>query len=152
MPYDFPMYINGEFRRSDTILKIHSPFDQHFVGQTYRPGKKDIEDAIQGAVKAFKSTREMPLYERVEKLKVVIDDLRLNQEEFARIISEESAKPITTARGEATRAISTFTDALEESKRMRGEHMPLGLRFCIQRQVGLNEGLSHWPDPGYFPF
>ena len=152
MPYDFPMYINGEFRRSDTILKIHSPFDHHFVGQTYRPGKKDIEDAIQGAVNAFKSTREMPLYERVEKLKVVIDDLRLNQEEFSRIISEESAKPITTARGEAARAISTFTDALEESKRMRGEQMPLDFDSASKGRWALMRRFPIGPILGISPF
>jgi len=152
MPYDFPMYINGEHRRSDTVLKINSPYDQHFIGQTYRPGNQDIEDAIQGAVDAFQQTRQMPLYERVEKLQIIIDDLHENQEDFAKIISEESAKPINTARGEAARAISTFTDALEESKRMRGEHMPLDFEVASKGRWAIIRRFPIGPILGISPF
>ena len=152
MAYDFPMYINGEYRKSKTVLKILSPFDQHLVGQTYRPSQSDIEDSIQSAVDAFKMTREMPMYERVEKLQAVINDLYENKEEFARIISEESAKPIQTARGEASRAISTFTDALEETKRMRGEHMPLDYEPASKGRWALIRRFPIGPILGISPF
>ncbi len=94
----------------------------------------------------------MPLYERIEKLQLIIDDLRENQEEFAEIISEESAKPIKTARGEAARAVSTFTDALEESKRLRGEHMPLDFEAASEGRWALLRRFPIGPILGISPF
>jgi acyl-CoA reductase-like NAD-dependent aldehyde dehydrogenase len=152
MYYNLPLFIDGEFRESDDPLEIHSPFDNHLVGRTCRAGAGEIEMAISSAVKAFEETRRMPLYERAEKLEAVIADLKEHQEEFARIISEESAKPISTARGEAARAVSTFTDALEECKRLRGEQIPLDYEPASRGRWGLIRRFPLGPILGIAPF
>ena len=69
----------------------------------------------------------MPVYERSEKILMVADAIKNHKEEFAQILSAEAGKPIQQARAEVERAIFTFTDAAEESKRIRGERMPLDL-------------------------
>ena len=46
-------------------------------------------------------------------------------EDFARTIALESAKPIKTARIEATRAVSTFTFAAVEARRLTGDMVPI---------------------------
>ena len=114
MAYDFPMYINGEYRKSKTVLKILSPFDQHLVGQTYRPSQSDIEDSIQSAVDAFKMTREMPMYERVEKLQAVINDLYENKE--ARPLLYFADGPVKTIQKDEELAYQTLLGESLEGK------------------------------------
>jgi acyl-CoA reductase-like NAD-dependent aldehyde dehydrogenase len=152
MPYDFPIFINGEFRKTKEILEIRSPYDNHLIGHTYKANTEEIEAAIEASVNSFSKTKKMPIYERVEKLALIIDDLRANKEEFARIICEEAGKAISTSRVEAERAVMTFTDALEESKRIRGEQLPLDYETSAQNRWGLIRRFPIGPILGISPF
>ncbi len=127
MEYEFPILINGKWKKTSDILRILSPYDQKNIGVTYRAGEGEIEDAIVSAENAFKITKKMPVYERSEKIFQVAQAIKDNKEDFAQIISAEAGKPIKQARGEVERAIFTFNDAAEESKRQRGEQIPLDL-------------------------
>jgi len=152
MPYDFPIFINGEFCKTKEIYEIKSPYDNHLVGRTYRANSEEIEIAIKASVNAFDETKKMPIYERVEKIAVIIDDLRTNKEEFAHIICEEAGKAISTSRGEAERAVMTFTDALEECKRIRGEHFPLDYEASAQNRWGMIKRFPIGPILGISPY
>jgi len=152
MSYDMSLFINGAFHQSDNRLDVYSPYDNHLVGRTCRAGAQQIALAIRTAVDAFQITRRMPLYERAERLEAVVHELKENQEEFAWIICEESAKPISTARGEAARAISTFSDALEECKRLRGEQIPLDYDPGSRGRWGLIRRFPIGPILGISPF
>lgn len=152
MPYDFPIFINGEFCKTNDILEIRSPYDNHLVGQTYRSNSVEIETAIKSSVKAFGETNKMPVFERVEKLSAIVDDLRSNRNEFAQIICEEAGKAISTSRGEAERAVMTFTDAVEECKRIRGEHFQLDYDANSQNRWGLVRRFPIGPILGISPF
>jgi glyceraldehyde-3-phosphate dehydrogenase (NADP+) len=82
---------------------------------------------VRAAAEAFDETRKLPTFRRVEVLERIVKALKAEQESIARLIAMEAGKPIQLARAEAARAAMTFTDALEESKRIRGEWMPLDL-------------------------
>jgi len=152
MPYDFPIFINGEFIKTDKLLEIESPYDNHIVGRTYKATSVEIESAIISSVKAFDITKAMPLYDRIEKLSAIIDDIRTNKEEFAHIICEESGKPISTSRLEAERAVMTFTDALEECKRIRGEYLPLDYDPSAHNRWAMIRRFPIGPILGISPF
>ncbi len=152
MPYDFPIFINGDFCKTNDVLEIRSPYDNHLVGRTYRANSEEIEAAIEASVNAFDETKKMPIYERVEKLAGIIDDIRTNKEEFAHIICEEAGKAISTSRGEAERAVMTFTDALEECKRIRGEHLPLDYDPSAQNRWAMIRRFPIGPILGISPF
>ena len=76
-------------------------------------------------------------------------------EEFARIIAEEAAKPIKTARVEASRAVSTFTFAAAEARTLTGEMVPLDaadvgegkLGFTLRVPVGVVGAISPFNFP-----
>jgi len=57
-------------------------------------------------------------------LENVVDILTERAEEAAKVISNESAKPITFARAEVARTIETYKFAAEEAKRIHGETIP----------------------------
>ncbi len=71
------------------------------------------------------------------------------QEEFARTIAREAAKPITTARVEAARAVLTFEFAAAEARTLAGEMIPIDaassrgtgkLGFTLRVPVGRRGG------------
>lgn len=127
MNLDYPFLINGKWIKTNQVLEVHSPFDSHKIGTTYKAQSNEIETALAASQFAFESTKKMPVYERSEKLFAVAQGIKNNKEEFAKILSAEAGKPIKQARVEVDRAIFTFTDAAEEAKRIRGERIPLDL-------------------------
>ncbi len=137
---EFEFLVSGEWRTSREKIEIRSPYNSEVVGCTYLAGAKDIEDAIHAAARAFEATRRLPTYKRAELLKKTADAIQSQSKELARLIALEAGKPIRAARTEVHRAVLTFTDALEESKRIRGEWLPLDLdptsegRFAFVRR------------------
>lgn len=123
--YQFSILINGEWRETDQVLEVNSPYDGRAIGKTYRCGPAEIETAIVSAKNAFEITKKMPVYQRAEILAKTAAAIRENLEDFAQILSAEAGKPIKQARVEVERAVFTFTDAAEEAKRIRGEEMSL---------------------------
>jgi len=90
--------------------------------------------------------------DRAEILGKIVQALRAQQEEIARLISLEAAKPIRLARAEAARAVLTFTDALEETKRIRGEWLPLDLDAASQGRFALVRRFPVGPVAAITPF
>src|SRR5207237_540326 len=74
---------------------------------------------------------------------------------FARTIAAESAKPLKTARVEAQRAVSTFTFAAVEARRLAGDVVPMDaadvgggkLAFTLRLPLGVVGGIT----PFHFP-
>src|SRR5262249_58343880 len=77
------------------------------------------------AVAAAKAAKTLPPWQRAEILDAAARRLKERVEEFARIIAEEAAKPIRTARVEAERAVGTFQFAAVEARKLAGEIIPL---------------------------
>jgi acyl-CoA reductase-like NAD-dependent aldehyde dehydrogenase len=97
----------------------------------------------------------LPTWRRAEILDAAAHLLRERNEEFARIIAEEAAKPIKTARVEAARAVSTFTFAATEARRLAGDVVPLEasdvgegkLGFTLRLPIGVVGAISPFNFP-----
>jgi glyceraldehyde-3-phosphate dehydrogenase (NADP+) len=143
MNREFKFLIDGQWKTSNEKVEIRSPYNNEIVGITYQATPGDIDAAIQAARGAFDQTRGLPTYRRVEILEKIVQAIKTHHEELAQLIAQEAGKPIKTARREVGRAALTFTDALEESKRIRGEWLPLDLdagadgRFALVRRFPL---------------
>src|SRR5581483_11940370 len=137
---EYRFLVGGEWQTSSQAVEIRSPYNGEVVGITYQASPEQVEQAVQGAAKAFQHTRSLPTWRRAEILEKIVQALKTEQESIARRIALESGKPIRLARAEAARAVLTFTDALEEAKRIRGEWLPLDLdasssgRFALVRR------------------
>src|SRR5207245_289727 len=76
-------------------------------------------------------------------------------EDFARTLAAEAAKPIKTARVEATRAVGTFTFAATEARKLAGEMVPVEasevgagkLAFTLRVPVGVVAAISPFNFP-----
>ena len=67
----------------------------------------------------------LPAHKRAEILVKVAGQLGRRHDEVARLISDEAGKPMKAARVEAKRAMSTFTFAAVEARKLAGEMVPM---------------------------
>jgi len=152
MSQEFKFLVDGQWKTSNELVEIRSPYSGEVVGITYQATPDDVETAIQAASRAFEQTRQLPTYRRAEILEKIVHAINPHQEEMARLIAQEAGKPIQTARGEVSRAILTFTDALEESKRIRGEWLPLDLEASSEGRFALVRRFPLGPVAAITPF
>jgi acyl-CoA reductase-like NAD-dependent aldehyde dehydrogenase len=90
--------------------------------------------------------------EVLERARVLLES---RVELFARTISREAGKPITTARGEVTRCLDTLTFSAAEARRLTGEMIPAGaseagagkLAFALRQPIGVVAAITPFNFP-----
>ena len=149
-----PMHIDGAPVDTDAVRAVHSPFDDSVVG-TVPVGTTAHLDAAVTAAAARHEAGALPVHERARILDAVADALAARTEDFARRISAESAKPIATARIEASRAVGTFRTAAAVARTLTGEVVPLGatlpgaghLGFTMRIPIGVVAAITPFNFP-----
>lgn len=137
MPIAKGVLINGDWRSTDEASDVINPFDNTVIGTYCLCGAREIEDAVNSSVAAFEVLRRMPSYKKAEVISRVIEGIKQRGEDLARTIVLESGKPIKDARVEVIRACNTFQIALEESKRLGGEVLPLDIMQGSEDRIGI---------------
>ncbi len=134
---DFKLLIGGEWRESESVREIRSPFDQSSVGKVHFASASQVEEAIGAAQAAFERTKKLTSFERAQALGKICDGIKGRREELARSIALQAGKPIKDSRVEVDRAASAFQIASEEAKRIGGELIPLDLSPQTAQRWGL---------------
>jgi len=104
-------------------IDVHSPYSGEVVGRAPKSGADDARRAVEAAARALESP--LPAHERAAILDRVAQLLRERHEEMAQTICAEAGKPIKTARVEASRAVSTYTFAAVEARKLAGDVVPM---------------------------
>jgi glyceraldehyde-3-phosphate dehydrogenase (NADP+) len=146
------MLLNGDWRKTADRMEVRSPYDGEPVGETFRAGAADMEEAIRACARAFEKTARLPTYERAGILERTAEGIRRRREEFALSIAREAGKPLKTARVEVDRAVLTFIDAAEEVKRLNGEWLPLDRIEASRGRWGLVRRFPLGPIAAISPF
>jgi acyl-CoA reductase-like NAD-dependent aldehyde dehydrogenase len=146
------IFVAGRLKETSETSAIRNPYNGEILAEVCLAGEDEIEEAIRAAVTAFAAGRRLPSHKRAAALQRTAEDLTHRHEEFARCLSTESGKPITDARREVGRAISTFTIAAEEAKRIPGEVVPLDISPGTDRHVGFVRRFPIGPVLGITPF
>jgi len=134
-------------------VEVHSPYSGDVVGRAPRSGAEETRRAIDAAEQALESP--LPAHKRAEILVKVAGLIGRRHEEVARTICEEAGKPIKTARVEASRAMSTYTFAAVEARKLAGEMIPMDaaqagegkLAFTLRRPLGVVGAISPFNFP-----
>ena len=121
---DLPIYLAGKPLRTLHRVGIKSPGSQRLVGRTCYAGMLHAQRAVAALERGQKKLSALPSWQRRDICQRVLDFVHANREKFARSICAEAGKPITTARAEVDRALTTFRLAVEESTRVDG-YQPL---------------------------
>lgn len=119
------LLIGGEWTEAMEYSILRSPYSQEVIAEIPAATELETSRAIEIAYQARETMRKMPAFQRAQILEKVARLLKVRASEAAKIISIESAKPITTAIGEVARTVETYKFAAEEAKRIYGETIPL---------------------------
>src|SRR5881392_494075 len=147
------LLIGGEWIETGDRLDVRSPYSGELVGRVASGGAGEARRAVDAAAAALE--RPLPAHKRAEILVRVAGLIGRRHEEVARTISAEAGKPIKAARVEASRAMSTYTFAAVEARRLAGEMVALEgaqagegkLGFTLRKPVGIVAAISPFNFP-----
>jgi len=150
---DRKLLVEGEWFETGEWVEVRSPYSGEVVGRVAKAGAAETRRALDAAERALASP--LPAHERAAILDRVAELLREHHEEMARTICAEAAKPIRTARVEASRAVSTYTFAAVEARKLAGEAIPMDaseagvgkLAFTLRRPIGVVAAISPFNFP-----
>jgi acyl-CoA reductase-like NAD-dependent aldehyde dehydrogenase len=120
---DEPLLVDGERVETGDWLEVRSPFSGDLVGRVAKGGAAETRRALDAAARVLHEP--LPAHERARILDRVAQLLVERHDEAARLISAEAGKPMKAARVEAQRAVSTYTFAAVEARRLTGETVPM---------------------------
>jgi acyl-CoA reductase-like NAD-dependent aldehyde dehydrogenase len=101
--------------------EVKNPYNSRVVSRYPICDSSDAKEALSIAKKAFESNKEITLSQRVEWVEDVIKSLQKDQERFAKIITDEIAKPIKFSRIEIQRCIETLRLSISAAINLDGE-------------------------------
>jgi acyl-CoA reductase-like NAD-dependent aldehyde dehydrogenase len=147
------LLVGGEWVETGEWLDVRSPYSGEVVGRVAKAGAEDTRRAIDAAASAMREP--LPAHKRAEILVRVAGALGRRHEEAAQTICAEAGKPLKAARVEAARAMSTFTFAAVEARKLAGEVVPMDasqagegkLAFTLRLPIGVVGAISPFNFP-----
>lgn len=152
---EYKLLIDGQWVNSGPMMEVKNKYDGKVVGILPTASKENVDAAIDAAERAEDAMADMPAYKRAEILLKTAALLRERADDMAKTIAAEAGKALKFARAEVDRAISTFTIASEDAKRLHGETIPLDavpagegyVGFWTRRPVGVIAAISPFNFP-----
>ncbi len=144
--------VAGQWTEGTESFEVRSPFDDEVVAEVGSPGEEDRERAMAAAAEVFEESRKLPVHARAEALAHISDRLQERIDEVAEVIAREGGKPLKWAKVEATRAVSTFRWAAEETRREGGQMMRLDTEASLGSRMGLIRRFPLGPVLAIAPF
>ncbi len=129
--------IGSEFIETANKKQVVNPYTNKSVGEVFIAGEKEFEDSLTYLEKAFKTYSKTPTYVKRELLYNVSAAVNSQKESLARLITDETGKPIKFSRIEVERAVLTFRLGAEECSRIHGEVLPLDLLKGSENKTGI---------------
>jgi acyl-CoA reductase-like NAD-dependent aldehyde dehydrogenase len=117
------LLLDGEWIETGEWHEVRSPFSGETVARVPQAGADHARQAVDAAERAMRNP--LPAHRRAEILDGVAALLRERRDDVAATISAEAGKPMKAARVEAERAVSTFTMAAVEARRLAGDVVPM---------------------------
>jgi acyl-CoA reductase-like NAD-dependent aldehyde dehydrogenase len=147
------IFVGGEWLETGDWIDVRSPYSGDTVGRVAKAGANETRRAIDAAVEAMREP--LPAHRRAEILVKVAGAIGRRHEELAQTICAEAGKPLKTARVEASRAMSTYTFAAVEARKLAGDVVPMDasqagegkLAFTMRVPIGVVGAISPFNFP-----
>ncbi len=149
---EWPSFIAGRAWTGSDVLEVTHPGDGTVVGRVHVPDADTVDRALQAAWDVRGRARATSAALRAEALLHVSNRIAERLDEVAQLITAENGKPITWARAEAGRAVSTFRWAAEEARRFNGEFQRLDTEKATERRAAIIRRFPYGPVLGISPF
>lgn len=119
------MLIGGKHISGEDLEKVKNPYDDEVIDTIPIAHLQTAQLAIDEANKAKDSIQEMSAFKVSNKLYNIVEKLKANRRDLAKLLTLEVGKPINESLVELDRSIETLKLAAEEAKRIYGESVPL---------------------------
>jgi len=147
------LFLDGNWVETGDWVEVCSPYDGSLVARVAKAGAAEARTAVAAAERAMRDP--LPAHKRAEILVKVAGHLGRRHEEVARTICAEAGKPLKAARVEASRAMSTYTMAAVEARKLAGEMIPMDasqagegkLAFTVRHPIGVVGAISPFNFP-----
>lgn len=149
---EWPSYIASKPWVGSQLEDVTHPGNGVVVGRVHVPDADAVDRALDAAWESRAAARATSAAVRADALMHVSTQLAERLEEVARLITAENGKPITWARAEAGRAVSTFRWAAEEARRFNGEFQRLDTEKATERRAAIIRRFPYGPVLGISPF
>lgn len=146
------LLINGEWRKTKETFLVRSPYSGDLLAKVSLASDNEVGETIAAAQKTVCDLRELSRSEISEGLMRISEGIERRREEFARTMALESAKPLTLARGELDRSISTFKIAAAEALNFTGEIVPIDAQLTGKGRFSWTEKIPRGVVFGITPF
>jgi succinate-semialdehyde dehydrogenase/glutarate-semialdehyde dehydrogenase len=144
-------WIDGQWHPGGETVTVRNPATAEKIADVSRADTAVVTLAIEGAVKAQRTWREVSAVERGMMLKRTAALLLARKDEFARLLTAEQGKPYAQAAGEVEYAASFFQWFGEEARRVYGRiaaHPEAGREFLIEHKpAGVAGLITPWNFP-----
>jgi acyl-CoA reductase-like NAD-dependent aldehyde dehydrogenase len=147
------LLVDGEWIVSDAWDEVRSPYSGEVVGRVPRVGAEVTRQALAAADVALRSP--LPAWQRAEILERTAALILERTEPLARLMVQETGKPIQAARVEVQRASFTYRMSAVEARTLTGEQVaidaaPLGegkVGFTVRRPIGVVAAITPFNFP-----
>ena len=147
------LLIGGEWVETGEWQEVRSPYSGEVVGRVAKAGAAEAKAAVDAAEKAMADP--LPAHKRAEILVKTVAAIARRHDEIAAQISAEAGKPLKTAKVETSRAMSTYTFAAVEARKLAGEVVPMDaaqagegkLAFTLREPIGIVGAISPFNFP-----
>src|SRR6266581_38755 len=153
-----PHYVNGHWQHSSASewQDVINPATGELLARVPLSDSAEVDMAIEAATTAYPAWRCTPPEDRIQplfKLKQLLED---QQDDLARIITQENGKTLTEAKAELRRAIENVEVACGIPMMMQGynlEDVARGIDETMIRQpLGVVAAITPFNFPGMIPF
>jgi len=149
------LFVGGRWVDGGAPLAVHNKYTGKVIASLPTARPEDVDAAIAAAVEAAPVMAALPAHQRSDILLRTASLLQQHRDDIARTIAAEAGKAMKFSRVEVDRAISTFTFAAEEAKRIHGETIPMDavpsgegyFGFYLRRPVGVVAAISPFNFP-----
>ena len=151
----YGQFISGEWVEASNggTWDLINPATEETVEQIPFGDEKDARAALDAADSAFEEWSHTNPYQRARYLEKAATTIRSRADEFARVTTEESGKPLEQAKAEWLSCPNYFLWAAEESKRIYGRSIPARISSrridVFYRPVGVVGLITAWNFPVY---
>ena len=151
-------FYSGSWQASPAtaFLDVINPASQEVLAQVPLSPASEVDTAVQAALEAFNSWRQVPASNRIQYLFKLKDLLETHFDDIARTITMECGKTFAEAQGEMRRAIENVEVACGIPMMMQGdisEDIAAGIdEIMIRQPVGVCAIISPFNFPGMIPF
>ncbi|WP_050603756.1 NAD-dependent succinate-semialdehyde dehydrogenase [Ruegeria sp. 6PALISEP08] len=147
---ELKLFIDGTWRKTDRDIPVINPATEEELGRLPCASIKDLDDALEAAVKGFRVWSRTSPRERADTILRAAALMRERIDQIAHSMTLEHGKPLKQARLEVIRGAEFFEWDAGEAMRTYGRIIPAaqGHKFAVHHQpIGVVAAFSPWNFP-----